>query len=315
MFVGHHFAHAGLWARFATRQSLRQRTATHQLQHGVLHVQANHGIPGDCVEHATCCHVCSTCIDHVIRGGAHSPQGTTGRQRHTFVAQRDTRQTPAVVHRTNHMGVRNSNVGEEHLVEGFAPCHLLDRAYVDSGEIHRADEVGDAVMLVRLHVGSRQQDPELCVLRTRGPDLLSIHHPFITVAHRGGSQACEITSTVGLGEQLAPECCTRQHVEEIVLLLLTCSRHQQRGSCPTDTNRIVRSPHVCTAQFIIHHQLLDGRSIDTPRSWPMRCHVSGAGKLHWTRIRIGGQPCTYGPAKCIVFAGQQRAEIPHAWRA
>ena len=64
-----------------------------------------------------------------------------------FVCQRGHRHRPAVVGRPDDVLVRHHRVGEEHLVEGGAAVHLLERAHVDARLVHVDDEVGDALVL------------------------------------------------------------------------------------------------------------------------------------------------------------------------
>ncbi len=167
-------------------------------------------------------------------------------------------------------------------------------------------------MLVGEMIGSGKQDAELRVLRPRRPDFLTVHHPLVAITHRSGAQTRQIAATLGLGEQLTPERFTRQHVEEVGLLLSIGSGSEQCGTCPPDTDRVVRPSHVRATQFIVHHQLFDWRSIDSPGTWPMWRHVAGAGQLDGAGIRIRPQPPANGLAKRIVVTRKQREDIAHA---
>ncbi len=69
------------------------------------------------------------------------------RDRGALVEQRGLRDTPAVVHVADAIGVGDAHVGEEHLVEVRATRDLSQRPHLDAGRAHVESEVGDPLVL------------------------------------------------------------------------------------------------------------------------------------------------------------------------
>ena len=86
--------------------------------------------------------------------GPMAPQRPARRQRDPLVAERDLGQAPAVALVADQVVGRQPHVVEEHLVERVRAGHLDDGPDVDAGQVHRAHEVGDALVLRRRRVGT-----------------------------------------------------------------------------------------------------------------------------------------------------------------
>ena len=71
--------------------------------------------------------------------------------------------------------------------------------------VHRADEVGDALVHGRVRLGAGQQDPELGAVGVGRPHLLAPDHPLVAVEVGPGGQRGQVGAGAGLAEQLAPD--------------------------------------------------------------------------------------------------------------
>ncbi len=155
--------------------------------------------------------------DHRSAGTAHA----RGPQAVSLVGERGDRHAPPTADRADDVLSRDPRIGEEHLVEGRATGHLLQRAYLDALLVHVDDEVGDAAVLRDARVGAGDEDPPTAVLSARGPHLLTIDDPLLTVLHGTGLDARQVRARSGLGEQLAPHVAPRDHVgQEASFLIL-----------------------------------------------------------------------------------------------
>ena len=85
-------------------------------------------------------------------------------------------------------------VGAEVTVGG----HVLDRSDLDAGEIHRHDDLGDALVRRTIGAGATDHVAEVGLVAEAGPDLLAVDDELIAVAHRLGGEAGEIAPGVGL---------------------------------------------------------------------------------------------------------------------
>ena len=93
---------------------------------------------------------------------------------------------------------------EEHLVERRVLVHLVHRADLDAGLVHRQHEVADAAVLRDVRVGAGQQQAEVGVVGARAPQLLAVDDPLVAVALGVGGQPGEVGPVGRLAEQLAP---------------------------------------------------------------------------------------------------------------
>ena len=83
-------------------------------------------------------------------------------------------------------------------------------------------------MLLRLGIGTRQEEAVVGVVALRGPDLLAIDHPFVTVELGGGLDRRQVGTGVGLRETLAPAGAALQDARQKLLLLLLGTPLEQR---------------------------------------------------------------------------------------
>ncbi len=125
---------------------------------------------------------------------------------------RPARSWPSVVLATAHpwlqpadqVVVRHPGIGQERLVEHGVPGHLAQRAHLHTGLVHVDGEVGDPLVLGRLDRRPGDEHAVVGGLAQRGPHLLAVHDPLVTVAFGTGGQAGEVRAGAGLAEQLAP---------------------------------------------------------------------------------------------------------------
>ena len=172
-------------------------------------------------------------VDELVGGRAVAPQGAARRQRDPLVAERDLRQRPAVVLVADEVLGRQAHVGEEHLVEGVGAGHLHDRADLDAGRVHRADEVGDALVLRHIGVGAGDEDAELGEVGQRGPDLLAVDHVLVAVADRPGAEVGEVGAGAGLAEQLAPDLLAGEQRQQVAVAAAPGYRHAAAWGRPS----------------------------------------------------------------------------------
>ena len=103
-------------------------------------------------------------------------------------------------------GVRDADIGEEHLVEVRRPGHLPDWSDFDTGCFHVKNEKRQARVFHRIRIGAGDQDSVIAVMRARVPDLLC---PFDT--HASPSFSARVRSAArsdpppGFENNLAPD--------------------------------------------------------------------------------------------------------------
>ena len=84
------------------------------------------------------------------------------------------------------------------------PSICSNGAHLDTGLLHRDEQVRDAGVLGRVGVGAGQQEDVVGVLGLGGPHLLAVDDPLVAVELGPGLQAGQVRSGVGLAEALAP---------------------------------------------------------------------------------------------------------------
>ena len=94
----------------------------------------------------------------------------------------------------------------------------MDRFNRHSFVLHRADEVGDAVVLVIL-IGTRQQQHVFGKLTETGPNLTAVNDPVVTIANSASLQINQIRACTWLTETLAPDIFTGKNSRQIGFLL------------------------------------------------------------------------------------------------
>src|SRR3546814_13958167 len=81
------------------------------------------------------------------------------------------------------------------------------------------DEVRQPGVLGDGRIGPGDQDAVAGDVRTGGPHLLAVHHPFVAVMFGSGLDAREVRARAGFGEQLAPDLAGDDPGQEAELLL------------------------------------------------------------------------------------------------
>ncbi len=325
MLVGQHLADRRLRSGLLAADARRDGAQADEAQQFLGGVEAGQPLAQDRVAHPTCI---SHEVDQLGAGGTHPPECPAGRQGHPFVAEGDLGQIPSATDLA-HEGVgRQAHVGEEHLVEGLRARHLGDGPDVDPGRIHRTHEVGDAPVLGHMRIATSDEDAVTGVLGERRPDLLPVHHPFITVSLGSRAQAGQVAPGAGFTEQLTPDVLTGQQPGQVARLLLVGAGVHEGRACPADPDRVRRSPDPGPTEFLVDHELVHGVGGETPRPREVRRDVASLGQvatgrsgmvvepvpnLLTARIVLGRQlevhPCTLGR--------QDRADpgtpVPHPW--
>ena len=124
--------------------------------------------------------------------------------------------TPPAVQGAEEAVDRELDVGEEDLVELRPAGHLLERAHLDAGQVHRAEEERDAVVLGGLGVGAGHEDAPVADPPARAPDLLAVDDEAIAVTVGTRAQRSEVAAGARLGEQLAPHVLRRQRGAQVL---------------------------------------------------------------------------------------------------
>ena len=144
-------------------------------------------------------------------------------------AERRQRDPPPLAHAAQPHRVGDAHVGEEHLVERSAAAHLLDRAHLDPGQVHRDDEGRHALVLGHVDVGAGDQ---LAPGREQGagaPDLLPVDDPLVAVTDGPAAQVRQVGAGAGLGEQLAAQLSGGEERRHVLRLLLVGAPRHDRG--------------------------------------------------------------------------------------
>ena len=100
----------------------------------------------------------------------------------------------------NEVGV-GAGVGEEDFVELRVSGQLDDRADLDARLIQRDQQIRQTGVALGALLAARHHETPLRPVRQRGPDLLAIDDPVLTlfVEYRGGCDVGEVTARAGLG--------------------------------------------------------------------------------------------------------------------
>src|SRR4051812_2878080 len=112
----------------------------------------------------------------------------------------------------------------------MAALHGVDRADLDAGAVHVADDPRDPPMLRRIAIGAHEQFLPIGDRRETGPQLLTIDDQMVAIDDRAGLQGREIGPGLGLGETLAPHHFTAQDLGEVEVLVLLAGPTDQRGA-------------------------------------------------------------------------------------
>jgi len=124
---------------------------------------------------------------------------------------------------------------KKHLVERRMAVHLPQRLNRHTRLFHIQDEIGQALMLLLVPIGARQQQSPMCLVRAGRPDLLPVHHPLIAAELGPRYRTGHVRSAAGFTEQLAPDVLTGQNAEqELLLLQVGAVRKNGRGGQGAD---------------------------------------------------------------------------------
>ena len=137
---------------------------------------------------------------------------------------------PTLVEVADDVGRRDTGFIDEDLVEERLAGHLDQRTHGDARLVHVDREVGDALVLRGIGIGSGDQHAHVGDLAARRPDLLAGDDVLVTVLLGLAGEAGEVRTSTGLGEQLAPADRTvEDRRKELVDLLLGAVGGNGRG--------------------------------------------------------------------------------------
>ena len=128
---------------------------------------------------------------------------------------------PTLVEVTDDVCRRDTGFVDEDLVEERLAGHLDQRTHGDARLVHVDREVGDALVLRGIGIGSGDEHAHVGDLAAGGPDLLAGDDVLVTVLLGLAGEAGEVRSGARLGEQLTPADRTvEDRRKELVDLLL-----------------------------------------------------------------------------------------------
>ena len=154
-----------------------------------------------------------------------------------FVHQRRGRDLPALA-QLPHLEFRlDHGVGQEDLIERGMAVHLLELVHLDARLLHIQDEIAEALMLDGVPIRARQQQAKMGVMGARGPDLLTIDHPFAVLQVGPRRGAGEIGPAARLAEELAPGLLPGEDAfQEFPLMHVRAMRQDRRGGEHADAH-------------------------------------------------------------------------------
>ena len=154
-------------------------------------------------------------------------------------------------------GDGHAHVGEEHLAEVAVGGHVLDRADLDAGCVHRHDDLADPG--VRRAFRRRAADA-VAVVGDGGearPDLLPVDHPLVALPHGAGAQRRQVGAGLGLAHPDAPRRLAREDLrQELGLLVGAAVGDQRRAHLP------VGEPRRGDRGAGLDHLLADDQAVD-----------------------------------------------------
>ena len=131
------------------------------------------------------------------------------------------------------MTTGHADVGEEHLAEVPVGGHVGDRADLDTGRVHRHDDLADPLVRRPVGVGAADQVAVVGQLTEARPDLLAVDDEVVAIAHGAGRERGQIGSRVRLGHADAPRRLAREDAgEELGLLIGGAVVDQRRPHLP-----------------------------------------------------------------------------------
>ena len=145
---------------------------------------------------------------------------------------------------------RQLYVGEEDLVELGLAGHLLERADLHAGQVHREHEERDALVLLRLGVGAGHEDAPVAVPPAAAPHLLAVDDEAVSVAFGLGGKPAEVAAGARFAEQLAPHVVAGERGGQVLRLLLVGAVAQQCATGEHEAHHVEdrRHPGECALQ-------------------------------------------------------------------
>jgi hypothetical protein len=116
-------------------------------------------------------------------------------------------------------------------------------------------------MLRGLGIGARHDHAPVAVVRPGAPDLLSVEHPAVALAHGARAQPGEIASGVGLAEELAPDHLAARHLAQVAALLRLRAVGEDRGPEHAVADRVEARRRVEARLFLIPDHLLHAAEV------------------------------------------------------
>ena len=178
-------------------------------------------------------------VEQVAGGGPHAPQraaldsDTRSLPSVTLASAQPSFSSPTRFSAGRRTSVKNTSLNVWHA------GHLDDRADLDAGRVHRADEVRDALVLGRVGVGAGDEDAEAGDVGERRPDLLAVDDVDVAVAHGPGAEVGQVAARAGLAEQLAPDLLAAEQREQVAVLLRLRAGVEDRRTGPADADRVL----------------------------------------------------------------------------
>jgi len=127
---------------------------------------------------------------------------------------------PAVVQPAQDVGLGHLDVVEVDLVELGVARDLLERLHRHPGTVHVEQKIRDALVLLGLGIGAREEHHPVGLVGERRPHLLAVDDELVTGLFRPRLERGEVGSRVRLGISLAPDLLAREHLGRVAALLL-----------------------------------------------------------------------------------------------
>src|SRR5256884_13247 len=176
-----------------------------------------------------------------------------------LVAERGLRDLPPLVEAADEIPLLGARVGHEDLREERGAGDLLERTHLDAWLAHVEEHARDALVLGRLRVGAREQDPPVGDRPARGPDLLAVDEEVVALVLGARLEAREVRAGVGLRVELAPDLLGREHPLQVALLLPVGPVDDDRRADEADPEPVDRRRRADPRHLVLDDRLLHRR--------------------------------------------------------
>src|SRR5947208_1048304 len=176
-----------------------------------------------------------------------------------LVAERGLRNLPPLVEAADEVPLLGARVGHEDLREERGAGDLLERTHLDAWLAHVEEHARDALVLGRLRVGAREQDPPVGDRPARGPDLLAVDEEVVALVLGARLEAREVRAGVGLRVELAPDLLGREHLLQVALLLPVGPVDDDRRADEADPEPVDRRRRADPRHLVLDDRLLHRR--------------------------------------------------------